>query len=313
MLSILAVITPIYLLIGLGYAMTRWGLFKKEEMRVLGKFVLNVALPALIIRSLTQTALTQVFHPSYLAVYFLGTSLVIALGYLWSRGLAGQDKLESTFNVIGMSCANSGFIGYPLLLLVMPPMAGQILALNMLGENLLIIPFLIFMAERDRASHLGWSMVGQAFKRLLTNPVVLGIGGGLICAVSGVVLPSALAKTIDLMALASSALSLFVIGGSLVGISLRHQASHIAPTVLGKLIIHPLLVFAAAALIQSVGFPALEPDYKKAALIMAATPMMGVYPTLAQAYGREGSSALNMLVATVLSFPSLSLLLWILL
>ena len=311
MLAILNVIAPIYVLIGLGYLMTSFGPFKREDMRVLGKFVINLALPALIIRSLVQNAFFDVFNPSYIAVCFLGTIATIGLGYFWFRAISHEEPLASTFHVIGMSCANSGFIGYPILLLVFPAIAGSVLALNMLVENLLIIPFLIYMAERGRDQNAGFAAMSQALGRLIYNPVVIGIVAGLSFSLAGVRLPLALMKSIDLLAAASSAASLVVIGGALVGTPIQHNSAQIAPTVLGKLILHPLLVCGATFFVPLIGLSGLDPQYKTAAIVMAATPMMGIYPTLAQSYGREGSSALNMLTATILSFATLSCLLWI--
>ena len=48
MLSILSITGPIYLAVLIGYACTRLGLFAKADMRLFGKFVINLALPALL-------------------------------------------------------------------------------------------------------------------------------------------------------------------------------------------------------------------------------------------------------------------------
>lgn len=311
MLQILNVIVPIYVLIGIGYVMTRFGPFKKDDMRILGKFVLNLALPALIMRSLSQHAIQDVLNLSYLTAYFLGTAAMIALGYLWCLVKARQDMLTATFHVIGMSCTNSGFIGYPILLLVLPAIAGNVLALNMLVENLLIIPFLLFMAERGRNADTGGSMILSTLYGLRYNPVVIGIVGGVLLSLTGLSLPPFVARSIDLCASASSAASLFVIGGTLVGISLKKESLHAAPVIIGKLILHPLLVLGAVMLIGHAGMTPLEPNYQMSILLMAATPMMGIYPTLAQAYGRAQSSAVSLLLATLVSFFTLSAFLWV--
>ena len=55
----------------------------------------------------------------------------------------------------------------------------------------------------------------------------------------------------------------------------------------------------------------LDPTYQMSILLMAATPMMGIYPTLAQAYGRAQSSAVSLLLATLVSFFTLSAFLWV--
>ena len=54
MLDILSVTTPIYLAIATGFLTARFGLFSKSEMRVLGRFVIHIALPALLFNALIQ-------------------------------------------------------------------------------------------------------------------------------------------------------------------------------------------------------------------------------------------------------------------
>ena len=54
MLDILGITGPIYIAIALGYAVTRAGLFSRADMRVLGKFVIHVALPAMLFNALSQ-------------------------------------------------------------------------------------------------------------------------------------------------------------------------------------------------------------------------------------------------------------------
>ena len=48
MLTILGITGPIFLIVGVGFAAVRDGLLTRAEMRPLGVFVINVALPALL-------------------------------------------------------------------------------------------------------------------------------------------------------------------------------------------------------------------------------------------------------------------------
>jgi malonate transporter len=163
MLDILAITSPIYAIILLGFATTRMGLFAKADMRVFGKFVVNLALPALIFRALSQRQFGEIFNQGYLLAYLGGSLATVALGYLWSRRVAGLHPVRSTFYAMGMGCSNSGFVGYPILLLTFAPMAGVALALNMLVENLVIIPLLLLQAERGRGGAGGWAILRQSF------------------------------------------------------------------------------------------------------------------------------------------------------
>jgi predicted permease len=91
----------------------------------------------------------------------------------------------------------------------------------------------------------------------------------------------------------------------------RGLSGEIAPTVAGKLVFHPLAVFAATMVLPLAGLAPLSPEMQAAAVILAAVPMMGIYPILAQRFGRERSSVVAMLMATVLSFFTLSAVLWV--
>lgn len=311
MLDILAITSPIYCVIALGFALTRGGLFAKADMRVFGKFVLNLALPALVFKALSQRQFGEIFNPTYLLAYALGALLVIGLGYGWSRRMAGHSATTSTFYAMGMSCSNSGFVGFPILLLTLPGVAGVALALNMLVENLLVIPLLLVLAERSKGSGNAWQALLQSLAKLAKNPLFIALVAGLAVSLSGLKLPAPLAQTITLFANASGALSLFVIGGALVGLPMAGMGQRVLPIVLGKLLLHPLLVVAVITALTALGMAPLDPTLRTAAVLMAAMPMMGIYPTLAQAYGQEDFAAAATLLATVTSFFTISGLLWV--
>ena len=84
------------------------------------------------------------------------------------------------------------------------------------------------------------------------------------------------------------------------------------PCLIGKLILHPLAVFVSLAVLPRLGMPPLDPDLRMAAIVMAAMPMLSIYPILAQIYGQEDFSAAALLIATAASFFTLSGLLWVL-
>ena len=121
MLDILAITGPIYLCIALGFAVTRWGLFAKADMRVFGKFVINIALPALLFNALSQRSVGEIFNGRYLLAYALGSGLVLAAGFVWSRFVAKRSMSLSSMMAMGMSCPNSGYVGYPILMLTLAP------------------------------------------------------------------------------------------------------------------------------------------------------------------------------------------------
>jgi malonate transporter and related proteins len=310
MLDILAITGPIYLCIALGYLATRGGLFDRADMRVFGKFVINLALPALLFNALSQRSVGEIFNGRYLTAYALGSLVLLSVAVLWYRRGAREGMGRSAIMAMGMSCPNSGYVGYPVLLLTLgAPVAGVALALNMVVENLLIIPVLLALADMDRHEAGHWrKLVIQTLRGLARNPLIIAIVAGFLVSALNLQLPSPVSRTVNLFAQASSALSLFVIGGSLVGLQLQGLRTAVAQIGIGKLVLHPLCLLAVMTWLVPID----DPQLKVALLLTGAMPTMGIYAILAQRQGHEGLASAALLVVTMASFFTLSGLLWVL-
>jgi predicted permease len=307
--DILSITGPIYLAIALGYGFTRQGVFSRADMQVFGKFTLNLALPALLFNALSQRSVAEILNAQYLLAYTLGSLLVIFGGLWWARRVQGHSLSYSSMMAMGMACPNSGFVGYPIMLLSFGPVAGVALALNMVVENFLLIPLLMAVADSQGGKPGEWkSVLWQSLKNLVKNPMIIGIAGGFLFSLSGLQMPEPLGRTINLFAQASAALSLFVIGGSLVGLKVEGLKGPVAQITFGKLVLHPLAMWAVLTWVVPIDDPAL----RTAALLTGALPMLGIYTILSQRHGHGTVSAAALLVTTVLSLFTLSAVLFVL-
>lgn len=306
MLDILSITIPIYIAIALGYGLTRWGLFTKTEMRSFGTFVVKVAMPALLFNALSERSFSDILNSEYLASYALASLLTLSLSIAWTLKVMKQTRGMSACFALGMTCPNSGFVGYPIILLSLGPIAGVSLALNMIVENLLIIPLLLAWAETGGGNRRWHEILLQTLKGMLKNPMIWGIILGFVFSWLGLQLPSSLSRTVSLFAQASGALSLFVIGGSLVALPVRGMASNVAQITVGKLLLHPLIMLAVLTWL----IPVSDPVLRTAVVLTCAMPIMGIYPILTQKHSHDGLSAAALLVTTMASFITLNVLLW---
>lgn len=305
MLDIFSITLPIFLIIGLGYLSIRSGLFAQAEARTLGTFVLTFALPALILRTFSQRSFSEVIDTHYLIAFALGSMVSMLAGLVMAHWVLKKPIDVSAISAMGMSCGNSGYIGYPLALLVVGPIAGVALALNMLVENLLMIPLTLALAEISFGKgQRFWPVLRGIASRLLRSPLILAIALGMALSLMEYHLPAPIELTVDMLAMASGPVALFVIGANLHGLHLGGMLGNLSLIVLGKLLLHPLAVAAALWL-----FPMDNPDLRTAAILMAAVPMLGIYPLLGQRFGQQKLCSASQLGATVLSFMSLSALL----
>lgn len=307
MTDILSIIFPIYGAIVIGYLAVRMGWFSGADMRVLGSYVLNIALPALLFNAVASRDLAEVIRVDYLVVYLLGGLAVIAVSYIWFH-FAAPDKSRQAIAVLGASAPNSGFIGYPVMLLVLPDLAGVILALNMLIENIVLIPICLILMDLSRP-HNGLSIplrIGKILLGVIKRPMVVGLLLGIVFAFSGLQMPPAGTRLFQMLAASAAALSLFAIGGSLVGLPMKGNRMRAAQIAVGKLLVHPALTAIVAAGLAALGWVTLPPDLYVAVILSTAMPMVGIYTVLAQELELEGLASIAMLAATTGGFFTLS-------
>jgi predicted permease len=310
MSDIISITAPIYAAVLIGYLVVRIGWFRPEDMRMMGQYVLNLALPALLFTSLATKPLSMVLRADYLLVMVAGGLATMALSFAWFS-MTAPDPLRRALAVLGSACPNSGFIGYPVMLLVFPDLAGVILALNFLIENVVIIPTGLVLMDlaSGRAGLSPFRLLAGVLKALLRRPMVIGMIAGLIVSALGLELPAPLLRLTGMFGTSAAALSLVVIGGSLVGLPLKGNKL-LAGQIAGiKLLLHPAMVALAATLLPALGLITLTPDMHAATILSAAMPMFSIYPILAQERGLGGAAAIALLLATSCAFVTLNIFL----
>lgn len=308
MLDILAVTTPIFLIIAIGYIAVYRNIVPQTVARGMGAFVINFALPCLLMRTVIAHDINKVFNTNYLLAYGSGSLIVFALGYFFARLIAKKSQQNAALQGMGMSMSNSGFIGYPIVLQLLGPTAGIALALCFMIENLVMTPLTLILGDSAQAEGSSrWQILRKTFARLARNPIIISIVIGLTISLSGITLPGPIFSVIDMLASASGPVALFVIGGGLVGLKLHGLRLDMARIVFGKLVLHPLIIFLMLGLV-----PDLDPLMRIAAVSFACAPMFSVYPIYCQRYGHENMGAASLMAATSLSFITISTALWLL-
>jgi predicted permease len=306
MLSILGITFPIFAAIALGYGLVRWRVFRPQDMRVFGAYVMNIALPALIFNAVATRDIGEVFNVPYMAAYLAGALVTMGIAFGWFSAITGPQR--RAVGAMGASCPNSGFVGAPLMLLLFPDIAGLILAMNMLVENVVIVPVALALIEASKGGGLN---IGKVLIGVIRRPMVIGLILGLVVSVIGMPLPGPVDRLVGMVAGSAAALALVVIGGSLAGLSVKGNVALAAQISLAKLVVHPLLTVGAVILFGVLGL-GLAGDLRTAVILSAAIPMFTIYTDLAQETGHEGLASLALLMATVASFVTLNVAIFLL-
>lgn len=308
MAGVLAVTGPLYLLILLGWLAVRAGWFAKADMRVLGGYVLRLALPALLFNALAQRRFAEVLDPVFLAAFGGGALTAFCVGLIWARQAAGKPLGPAAIVGLGCSCPNSGFIGVALVAQLFGQSTAAIgLAMAMLIENFVILPLSLALAETgggpdgpDRAARMRHAVAG-ILRTLVRSPMVQSLAVGIAFSLLEWRLPPIAQRTVELLAASCSPVALVVIGGTLAGLRLGGWKREVIAIASGKLLVHPLATLGLVLLL-----PAMAAQLQQTAVLMAAVPMLGIYPVLAQASGNDEMAAAAQLGTTVASFFTLS-------
>lgn len=308
LLQVLAIIAPVFVIIAVGYLAVLSGYMAREATGGLGLFVLRVALPALVFNALTSTPIGAALTWGYLLGYGGASLAVFGLGYFIARRIARQPIPASAVRALGISGSNTGFMGYPIAAMVIGAPAGQLLAQNMIFENLILIPFAFVLAELGESSATSLRAVLRGIVlSLARNPLLIAIAAGVAVGVAGIELPQPVTRPIALLASVAGPIALFVVGATLAELSWGGTPVEITRIVVGKLLLHPAAVAAALWMM-----PDLDPTLIAGGIIFAAAPMMSIYPIIGARFGIPRLTATALLAATALSAVTLSVLILVL-
>ena len=306
-LDILAITFPIFAIIALGYGAVKSHYFPKDGVRFLSFFVIQVAIPSMLFKALSEKHINEIFDLEFFAAYTVGSLITFAV-MLWFHLRNQHGLTHSALAAAGSTSSNTAFVGLPIALAYLGERAIVGVALVLIIENVIVLPLILALAEKGLTKEKSFfEALLVAIKNLVKSPLIIAATIGIVFSILDLKLPGPLTKVVSMFAAASGGVALFVIGGFLVGISTKGMIPKISVIAFGKLFIHPLIVFGILLIL-----PQFDPVLQATAVLLAAMPMFGIYPIIGQRFGEEKVCAAALLLTTTLSFATISGLLWLL-
>ena len=306
---ILTTVLPVFGMIVLGYGFAKARIFTAEAGRGITLFVFNVAIPALLFKTVATMG-PQESAPWELWLAFFG-----GLAVTWVTA-AVVSRAVPSLNVSGGAAASMA-AGFGNLALLGTPLAlahfGQQVAIP-LGMILSVhAPILWFTAMLHRALFQGsgsFSLLGTAkdlFRNLATNAIVLGLLAGSLWRLAGLGLHPVANSMLDMLADASVPTALFALGVSLAGYSLKGSWSGMFTLIALKMVLMPVLVFLMVRYVVSI-----PPLWAQVAVLFAAMPT-GANAFLFSQRNEEAVAAVSgaITMGTALAALSASVLLYL--
>ena len=160
----------------------------------------------------------------------------------------------------------------------------------------------LIIAEAGIHRHRATSqLLKQTLYNVIKNPVILSIVFGMLCVILNIQLPSSIVQVLEMLGKTASPIALFVIGGSLVGMSLKAVDLQSMTLVLIKIVLMPLTIFLLFSLLPNVSQEMLY-----AGTLLAALPMPIALGILGQNYGLGDKALSALMLSTILGFMLVS-------
>jgi predicted permease len=272
----------------LGALARRWGGLPPESHRVVNAWVVNVSLPALVLRSIRDAPLeaASLLGVGGLWVVFLaaaGVSLLARRGGLLDARQAGGMALA-----VGLG--NTAFVGLPLIEALG---GGEALALAVVVDQLGSFGALTFLAMPFAAGLAGRSFSpGAHLSRMLRFPPMVALLLALL--LRGVAFPPVVEGVLERLASMLSPLALASVGWLFQPSALRGRWGRVLVGLLGRLAVAPALVLALLWLARgTIGLP------ERVAVAQAAMGPMVTAVVLASEHDLEADLGVALLALGV--------------
>jgi malonate transporter len=301
---ILGLTAPLFVLVLLGYALTRWGRWPKAVADALTHFVFAVAIPALLFRLMSDFSRLPPVDARLLIAYFGACIVVFLLARFIAARFFGLDGVAQSVFAMGGIFANNVLLGIPLAKVTLGEPSLPAISLVLVFNALLLWTLATVSVEWARHRALSWSGYLQAAKAVLANPVVASILIGTVWGLAALPLPTFVDQTLALISEAAVPLSLIALGMGLTEYGIREGWRVSAAITVLKLALQPAVVWLLAWMLS------LPPLETQAIVMLASLPVgANVYLMSRQFNTLGGPVAASLVLSTALAAATTPLIL----
>jgi malonate transporter and related proteins len=295
---------PLFLLVFVGYALSRWARWPKVASDALTRFVFVVAIPAFLFRLMSDFSRLPPVDTRLLIAYFGGCALLYVLARAVGAKVFRMDGAQQSIFGVGTIFSNNVLLGIPLAKITLGDASLPTVSLVLIFNSFVLWSLVTVSIEWARNRDLSVRGVARTARDVLTNPVVAGILLGTAFGFTGLALPGVVDETLELVSQAAVPMSLIVLGMGLAEYGIRDDwRASVAITAL-KLAALPLLVWALARGL------ALPPRETQAVVLMASLPVGANVYLMARQFGAlEGPVASSLVLSTLLAAATTPLIL----
>lgn len=309
-MAFIAMIQPVLIMaviVAIGYLLTKWVDLTSSTRHFISFTVMNVALPSIVINSIFQLDIDVTLWQQMGIIFVSAIGLIalaLAAGYgagrlfRYSPGDAKQIAVLSSFG-------NNGFIGIPMIAMLLGPTAGAFAAIFDAANMLMVFTLGIMLIQPD-------SNVLRQLKSVINMPFMT-LAASLIIVSTGHTVPEFVFELSELLSSLAAPLAMIYIGMLIpemtkdVRRNVRENfLSFVLIAAAVKVIVMPIFAFIW------VGFFSIDMEIGRIILIQAAMPSFIMATVLFGRYaGREHIGMVGVLLSALISLFVLPMIIYI--
>lgn len=295
-LHILTLTAPLFLLVLLGYALSRWGGWPKAASDALTRFVFSLAVPTLLFRMMSDFSRLPAPRPDLLVAFFGSCLVVFVLGRLVAHFAFRMDGVAQSVFALGGIFSNNVLLGVPLAKITLGDESIPAVSLVLIFNALILWTLVTVSVEWARHRAPTWQALGRTAKGVATNPIVASIVVGTAFGFTGLALPAMVDQTLALVGQAAVPLSLIALGMGLAEYGAREGWRQSMAICALKLAVQPAVVFLLA---RALALPPLE---TRVVVMLASLPVGANVYLMSRQFGVLGGPiATSLVVSTALA------------
>lgn len=282
----------LFLLLVLGFVLFKCHIFDEYTNKKISALIVNVASPMLIISSIAGVE----GNDKSIAFLMIGAGILMYIGFIILGKIINRifpfPKKDWPVYECMVVFANTGFMGYPVLLDVFGQEAVFYASLIHMAFNFFVYTYAIMCLTKSDDSEFKLN-----FKQLLTPGIVL-IFIGILIYLFDIQLPSVLMDTINSVGSLTAPLSMMMIGSSLAVYPIKDSFTDWRSYVFAfvRLLIVPFVTMIVCRLLH------INPYYANITIITNAMPVGSMVLMLATQYNANIKIVTrNIVVSTLLS------------
>jgi malonate transporter and related proteins len=246
-LSVLSLVTPVFALMGLGYAAMKLKWLPEGGHQALAQFGFKIAIPAMLFKAMLGAGPLAGSPINLLSAYLLPVAMIWLLMSVLGSMLLKRPAEDLAGLSMASTFGNTVMLGIPISLMAFGEGAATPLAILISAEAVLLWIVATLQIEfARRGSAVSMAALGSVFKDLITNTIILSLVLGMAGRAVGFTMPGPVDRVVGLLGQAGVPVALFALGMALANFRIAGEKVVLGVLAVLKLAALPLLAFVVA-------------------------------------------------------------------